>query len=158
VPDEEGHRRWLAPGGDAQAVTLVRGAPGPEPEIAILDPAARMPWSGHMALHALPDVSAEIRKRKTTLVFVNTRAQAELIFQGLWRLNDDNLAIALHHGSLERAQRLRVEAAMNAGKLRAVVCTSSLDLGIDWGFTLPLNKKNAPMPTTTTTTSAPTMK
>ena len=133
VPDEEGHRRWLAPGGDAAAVALVRGAPGPEPEISILDPEARIPWSGHMALHALPDVYRAIRAHKTTLVFVNTRAQAELVFQGLWRLNDDNLAIALHHGSLEKAQRLRVEAAMTAGTLRAVVCTSSLDLGIDWG-------------------------
>jgi ATP-dependent Lhr-like helicase len=133
VPDEEGHRRWLAPGGDASAVTLVRGAPSPEPEISILDPEARIPWSGHMALHALPDVYRAIRAHKTTLVFVNTRAQAELVFRGLWRLNDENLAIALHHGSLEKAQRLRVEAAMTAGKLRAVVCTSSLDLGIDWG-------------------------
>ncbi len=133
VPDEDGHRRWLAPGADAEAVTLVRGAPGPEPEIAILDPEARIPWSGHMALHALTDVYRAIRAHKTTLVFVNTRAQAELVFQGLWRLNDDNLAIALHHGSLEKPQRLRVEAAMVAGKLRAIVCTSSLDLGIDWG-------------------------
>ncbi len=133
VPDEEGHRRWLAPGGHAEAVTLVRGAPGPEPEISILEPEARIPWSGHMALHALPDVYDAVRRHKTTLVFVNTRAQAELVFQGLWRLNDDKLAIALHHGSLEKAQRLRVEAAMTSGALRAVVCTSSLDLGIDWG-------------------------
>ena len=133
VPDEEGHRRWLAPGGDAATVSLVRGAPGPDPDIAILDPEARIPWSGHMALHALPDVYRAIRAHKTTLVFVNTRAQAELVFQGLWRLNDENLAIALHHGSLEKVQRLRVEAAMVAGKLRAIVCTSSLDLGIDWG-------------------------
>lgn len=133
VPDEEGHRRWLAPGGDADAVALVRGAPGPEPVISILDPEARIPWSGHMALHALTDVYRAIRAHRTTLVFVNTRAQAELVFQGLWRLNDDNLAIALHHGSLEKPQRLRVEAAMVAGMLRAIVCTSSLDLGIDWG-------------------------
>src|SRR5690606_28662294 len=83
VPDEDGHRRWLAPGADAEAVTLVRGAPGPEPEIAILDPEARIPWSGHMALHALTDVYRAIRAHKTTLVFVNTRAQAELVFQGL---------------------------------------------------------------------------
>ena len=133
VPDEEGHRRWLAPGADPESVTLVRGAPGPDPDIAILDAAARIPWSGHMALHALPDVYDAIRRHRTTLVFVNTRAQAELVFRGLWRLNEDRLAIALHHGSLEKSQRLRVEAAMNAGTLRAVVCTSSLDLGIDWG-------------------------
>ena len=74
-----------------------------------------------------------IRERKVTLVFVNTRAQAELMFGALWRLNKDNLPIALHHGSLAVDQRRKVEAAMAAGSLRAVVCTSSLDLGIDWG-------------------------
>jgi ATP-dependent Lhr-like helicase len=68
-----------------------------------------------------------------TLVFVNTRSQAELTFQALWRLNDDNLPIALHHGSLDVERRRRVEAAMTKGTLRAVVCTSTLDLGIDWG-------------------------
>src|SRR5262249_15512401 len=133
VPDEEGHRRWLAPGGNASAVILVCGAPGPEPEIAILEPAARIPWSGHMALHALPDVYAAIRRHKTSLVFVNTRAQAELVFQGLWRLNADNLAIALHHGSLEKAQRLRVEAAMAAEQLRARVRPPPRRLGYHGG-------------------------
>src|SRR6202043_2613782 len=73
------------------------------------------------------------RRHKTTLVFVNTRMQAEMVFQELWRLNDDGLAIALHHGSLDVAQRRKVEDAMAAGRLRAVVATSSLDLGIDWG-------------------------
>ena len=66
-------------------------------------------------------------------MFVNTRSQAEYLFQELWGVNDDNLAIALHHGSLDVAQRRKVEDAMVAGKLRAVVCTSSLDLGVDWG-------------------------
>jgi ATP-dependent Lhr-like helicase len=74
-----------------------------------------------------------IRKHKTTLIFVNTRSQAEFLFQSFWDINDDNLAIALHHGSLDVAQRRRVEDAMTRGKLRAVVCTSSLDLGVDWG-------------------------
>src|SRR5262245_22945634 len=68
-----------------------------------------------------------------TLVFVNTRRQAESIFQQLWGMNDDNLAIALHHGSLDVGQRRRVEDAMAAGRLQAVVATFSLDLGIDWG-------------------------
>ena len=86
-----------------------------------------------MALHSVPALYEEIKKRKTTLVFVNTRAQAELVFQGLWRLNDDNLAIGLHHGSLAVEQRRKIEAAMARGALRAVVATSSLDLGIDWG-------------------------
>ena len=68
-----------------------------------------------------------------TLVFVNTRSQAEMIFHALWHINEDSLAIALHHGSLDVAQRRKVEDAMTAGRLRAVVCTSSLDLGVDWG-------------------------
>jgi ATP-dependent Lhr-like helicase len=81
----------------------------------------------------LPEIYALIRQHKTALVFVNTRSQAEMLFQELWRINDDNLAIALHHGSLDVTQRRKVEDAMAAGRLRAVVCTSSLDLGIDWG-------------------------
>ena len=93
----------------------------------------RLPWAGHMGLHALGEVYDRIRKAGMTLVFVNTRAQAEMVFQALWRLNDDALPIALHHGSLEVEQRRKVEAAMARGKLRAVVATSSLDLGIDWG-------------------------
>ena len=81
----------------------------------------------------MPDVMAAIKRAKTALVFVNTRSQAERTFQELWRINDDNLPIALHHGSLAPEQRRKVEAAMTKGNLRAVVCTSTLDLGIDWG-------------------------
>src|SRR5207247_2792667 len=103
------------------------------PDITMLDTAERLPWAGHTARHALGEIYALIRRHKMTLVFVNTRSQAESIFQQLWGMNDDNLAIALHHGSLDVAQRRRVEDAMAAGKLRAVVATSSLDLGIDWG-------------------------
>src|SRR5947208_7257522 len=99
----------------------------------MLDTAAQLPWAGHSARHALGEIYALIKRHKTTLIFVNTRSQAEMIFQELWHINDDGLAIALHHGSLDVAQRRKVEAAMAAGKLRAVVCTSTLDLGIDWG-------------------------
>ncbi|HVV27896.1 MAG TPA: helicase-related protein, partial [Rhizomicrobium sp.] len=70
---------------------------------------------------------------RTTLIFVNTRFQAEMAFAKLWELNEDSLPIALHHGSLAAEQRRKVEAAMARGELRAVVCTSTLDLGIDWG-------------------------
>ena len=70
---------------------------------------------------------------RIALVFVNTRFQAEFAFQELWRLNEDNLPIALHHGSLSAEQRRKVEAAMARGRARAVVCTSTLDLGVDWG-------------------------
>jgi ATP-dependent Lhr-like helicase len=99
----------------------------------MLDTRERLPWAGHSARHALGEIYELIKRNKTTLVFVNTRSQAEMLFQDLWRMNDDGLAIALHHGSLDVAQRRKVEDAMAAGKLRGVVCTSSLDLGIDWG-------------------------
>ena len=99
----------------------------------MLEPGEHLPWAGHSARHAFPQIYELIKRHKTTLVFVNTRSQAEMIFQELWHINDDNLAIALHHGSLDVAQRRKVEDAMAAGRLRAVVCTSSLDLGIDWG-------------------------
>ncbi len=107
---------------------------GAQPNLSILEPAdSKVPWQGHTALYALPAIYQEIKAHKTTLLFVNTRWQAELLFSELWRVNEDSLAIALHHGSLDRGQRRKVEAAMVAGKLRAVVATSTLDLGIDWG-------------------------
>ena len=126
--------RFLVPQvGGAQFAHLVVGDPGAKPKLSVLASQAHIPWSGHSARHALAEVYQAIKEAKTALVFVNTRSQAELVFQELWRINDDNLAIALHHGSLEVGQRRKVEAAMTAGALRAVVCTSTLDLGIDWG-------------------------
>src|SRR5450755_1609679 len=112
---------------------LVVAQAGAQPQVTMLDTEELLPWAGHSARHALGETYALIKRHKTTLVFVNTRSQAEYLFQELWRVNDDNLAIALHHGSLDVAQRRKVEDAMVAGKLRAVVCTSSLDLGVDWG-------------------------
>jgi len=117
----------------AGPVAVIDGGPGPRPEIAVMAAAARVPWAGHMTLHAMADIYAAIGQQQTTLVFVNTRAQAEVVFNHLWRLNEGGLAIALHHGSLAVEQRRKVEAAMVRGDLRAVVCTSTLDLGIDWG-------------------------
>ncbi len=125
-------RAWLSPDADGRTVRLIEGSGGSEPDVRIISTKNEIPWSGHMAVHALPEVYDEIRKAETTLVFVNTRAQAEIVFQELWRLNDDNLEIALHHGSLAVEQRRKVEAAIAAGRLRAVVATSSLDLGVDW--------------------------
>ena len=114
-------------------VEIVLGEPGAAPIVTLIDAQERIPWGGHMGRHAIPEIYNIIRQHKTSIVFVNTRAQAELAFDGLWRINDENLAIGLHHGSLAVEQRRKVEAAMSAGKLRAVVATSSLDLGIDWG-------------------------
>ncbi len=135
VPDPDALAAWLAPAGadDAPPSRLIRCGPGPDPEIEILATRSYLPWSGHMAVHALEEVYAHIRAVASAIVFVNTRAQAEIVFQELWRLNEDGLSIALHHGSLSAEQRRKVEAAMARGDLRAVVATSSLDLGIDWG-------------------------
>jgi ATP-dependent helicase Lhr and Lhr-like helicase len=135
VAEPDDLRRFLVPQPqDAPALAdLVIAEGGAAPDVSMLDTAERLPWAGHSARHALGEIYALIRRHKTTLVFVNTRSQAESIFQELWGINDDGLAIALHHGSLDVAQRRKVEAAMAAGRLRAVVCTSSLDLGVDWG-------------------------
>jgi ATP-dependent Lhr-like helicase len=133
APDELA--RYLVPqppGGRTQADILIAEG-GAAPVVTMLDTAERLPWAGHTARHALGEMYDLIRRHRTTLMFVNTRSQAEMLFQELWRINDDGLAIALHHGSLDAAQRRKVEAAMAAGRLQAVVCTSSLDLGIDWG-------------------------
>ncbi len=127
--------RFLVPqprSGPARA-DLVVAAGGAQPIVTMLDTRELLPWAGHSARHALPEIYDLIRRHRTALVFVNTRSQAEMLFQELWRINDDGLAIALHHGSLDVAQRRKVEDAMAAGRLRAVVCTSSLDLGVDWG-------------------------
>ncbi|MBU8539915.1 ligase-associated DNA damage response DEXH box helicase [Falsiroseomonas tokyonensis] len=126
-------RAFLSPTGIATDVALVQGAAGAEPSLDILLPEGRLPWGGHMGLASMPEVYRRIRGAGVTIVFVNTRAQSELCFQALWRLNDDNLPIGLHHGSLTVEQRRKVEAAMAEGRLRAVVATASLDLGIDWG-------------------------
>ena len=112
---------------------IVRGQPGARPRVSILETVKDVPWAGHMARHAVEDILAAIARARTALVFVNTRMQAEFLFQELWRVNADSLPIALHHGALAPEQRRKVEAAMARGTLRAVVCTSTLDLGIDWG-------------------------
>ncbi|CAN5216597.1 ligase-associated DNA damage response DEXH box helicase [soil metagenome] len=133
VADTDGYRAWLAPNGDIDSVTLVRGDAGAEPNIAILLPEGRVPWAGHSGRYAAPQVMAEIETHDTTLVFCNTRALAELIFQDLWKANEQRLPIGIHHGSLDIEARRKVEAAMADGKLRGLVATASLDLGVDWG-------------------------
>jgi ATP-dependent Lhr-like helicase len=135
VAEPEALARFLVPQheGQSEAADIVVAGGAAAPEVEMLDTSERLPWSGHSARHALGEIYDLIKRNKTTLVFVNTRSQAEMLFQDLWRMNDDGLAIALHHGSLDVAQRRKVEDAMAAGKLRGVVCTSSLDLGVDWG-------------------------
>ncbi|MEO6014823.1 MAG: ligase-associated DNA damage response DEXH box helicase [Devosia sp.] len=126
-------RDWIAAPLPESRTDLLIGAGGAKPNIAILASDERVPWAGHSTQYAVPELYEIIKQHRTTLLFVNTRSQAEMLFQNLWSINDDNLAIALHHGSLAVEQRRKVESAMVAGKLQAVVCTSTLDLGIDWG-------------------------
>jgi ATP-dependent helicase Lhr and Lhr-like helicase len=135
VAEPESLARFLVPqrDGNIEAADIVVAGGAAAPVVEMLDTRERLPWAGHSARHALGEIYELIKANKTTLVFVNTRSQAEMLFQDLWRMNDDGLAIALHHGSLDVAQRRKVEDAMAAGKLRGVVCTSSLDLGVDWG-------------------------
>ena len=134
LSDPESYREWLAPWGEIDAVDLVEGEKGAEPQVEILLPEEeRVPWGGHAGRWAIPQLYGEIRNNRTTLVFTNTRFLAEFIFQLLWDVNDDNLPIGIHHGSLSKEARRKVEGAMARGELRALVATASLDLGIDWG-------------------------
>ncbi|HTG37688.1 ligase-associated DNA damage response DEXH box helicase [Sphingomonas sp.] len=133
VADADGYRAWLAPDGDIDTVSLVTGEAGAPPNISILLPEDRVPWSGHSGRYAAPQVMREVEGHRTTLVFCNTRSLAELIFQDLWKVNDGNLPMGVHHGSLAVEARRKVEGAMADGRLRALVATASLDLGVDWG-------------------------
>ncbi|MEM7241039.1 MAG: ligase-associated DNA damage response DEXH box helicase [Pseudomonadota bacterium] len=112
---------------------IIHAAKGPTPQIEMLRSTIPPPWAGAGAAHSVTDVYKRIKQAKTSLIFINTRAQAEIYFHALWKENIDNLPIGLHHGSLSKDARAKVEAAMAQGSLRAIVCTGSLDLGIDWG-------------------------
>ena len=133
VADSDGYRAWLAPDGDIDQVAMVQGEAGADPNIAILLPEGRVPWSGHSGRYAAEQVMAEIETHRTSIIFCNTRSLAELIFQDLWKVNTLSLPIGVHHGSLALEARRKVEGAMASGRLRALVATASLDLGVDWG-------------------------
>ncbi|OYU36651.1 MAG: DNA ligase-associated DEXH box helicase [Novosphingobium sp. PASSN1] len=135
LAEPESFRAWLAPWGDLGSTALVEGEAGAPAEVEILlpDEGQRVPWGGHAAAWSVPQLYESIRRNRTTLVFTNTRFLAEYIFQLLWDANDDKLPIGIHHGSLSKEARRKVEGAMARGELRALVCTASLDLGVDWG-------------------------
>jgi ATP-dependent Lhr-like helicase len=133
VADPDDYRAWLAPDGDMDLVRLVKGEAAAEPDLTILLPEGRVPWAGHSGQHAIPQLIEEIGRNKITLIFCNTRFLAEYIFQKLWDANEPKYAIGIHHGSLSVEARRKVEGAMADGRLRALVCTASLDLGVDWG-------------------------
>lgn len=126
-------RDWIAQPVSGKPTHLLEASGGAPPVLKILETEQRLPWAGHSANYAHAELYETIKRHRTTLLFVNTRSQAELLFQGLWAVNEELLPIALHHGSLSVEQRRKVETAMVAGTLKAVVCTSTLDLGIDWG-------------------------
>jgi ATP-dependent Lhr-like helicase len=114
---------------------IVRGVLGKEFVIDTIIPPTleRFPWAGHLGTRLLGEVVGEIEASGTTLLFTNTRSQAELWYQALLEARPDWAgSIALHHGSLDRALRDWVELALKEGKLKACVCTSSLDLGVDF--------------------------
>jgi ATP-dependent Lhr-like helicase len=118
----------------ADGVT-VRGALPKALTVDSLIPASmeRFPWGGHLGLRLLNEVVAELEGSAASLVFTNTRSQAELWYQALLEARPDWAGlIALHHGSLDPSVRQWVEAGLKAGRLKAVVCTSSLDLGVDF--------------------------
>lgn len=128
IADPQTALEWLSPRKGKVVMAPTRVAP----KIKILQTENRLPWAGHMAGYAMQPIYDELKDSGMSIVFVNTRAQAELVFQNLWKINDANLKIAVHHGSLERNLRRKVEEKMASGELDCVVATSSLDLGIDW--------------------------
>ncbi|HSQ99736.1 MAG TPA: ligase-associated DNA damage response DEXH box helicase [Sphingomicrobium sp.] len=133
ISDPDAYRSWLAPNAEMDLVDVVIGDKGADPDLSILIPENKIPWGGHSGRHAVREVMNLIAQHRTTLVFCNTRSLAELIFQDLWAVNDQSLPIGIHHGSLAVEARRKVEGAMAAGRLRGLVATASLDLGIDWG-------------------------
>jgi ATP-dependent Lhr-like helicase len=121
--------------GDSEEGLLVQGEVPKKLVIDSLLPgrAERFPWGGHLGLTMLPQVIDEIAASSTTLVFTNTRSQSEIWYQAMLEARPDWAGqIALHHGSLDRAVREWVELGLKNGELKAVVCTSSLDLGVDF--------------------------
>ncbi len=118
-----------------RSAVLVKGEAGKLYNFEVLIPESieRFPWAGHLGIRMLQPVLQRIERAVTTLVFTNTRSQSEIWFQSILRARPDLIGqVAIHHGSLDRDLRSRVEDLTKRGKLRAVVCTSSLDLGVDF--------------------------
>ncbi len=124
----------LGAGSSARGV-LIRGDMPKALDIATLIPPdiERFPWAGHLGIKLVDAVAAAVDERRSTLLFTNTRSQAEIWFGRLLQEREDLVgAMAIHHGSLDRGIRAEVEKLLAAGRLRCVVCTSSLDLGVDF--------------------------
>jgi len=101
--------------------------------LSIIKTKKEIPWVGYMPTYAINEIYNIISCLKSSIIFVNNRAQSEYVFQELWKKNNKKIKIAVHHGSLEKNIRLNIEKKMFEGKIQCVVATSSLELGIDWG-------------------------
>jgi ATP-dependent Lhr-like helicase len=121
--------------GPGRRGTLIKATQEKRYDIAAVLPPniTRFPWAGHLGLSLLPAVLSKIEAARTTLLFTNTRSQAELWFQAIITARLDWVTVsALHHGSIDNKIRRRVEEGLKNGSLKCVVCTSSLDLGVDF--------------------------
>ncbi len=123
--------QWLGTVNQPLGILNVKGKS--QPNVKILECEAEIPFGGFMAKYAIPEIYSAIQSVQTSLIFVNTRAQAELVFQFLWEENHQGLPIAIYHGSLSKEQRRKTENMVAQGQIRAVVTTSALEMGIDWG-------------------------
>ena len=119
---------WLSP----NKTDLIQIKNVVSPNIELFQPDKRIPWSGHTGIHAISEIYKKLLGIGKTIIFVNTRGQAEFVFHELWNNNIKKYKIAIHHGSLDLELRKKVETKMSQGILDCVVATSSLDLGIDW--------------------------
>ena len=122
---------WL--GGTHHPAEIVQAKSNKLPDISLLTAPTPIPYSGFMAKYAIERIYQTLARHKLSIIFVNTRSQAEFIFQQLWQNNHDQLPIALYHGSLSKEQRLKTESLTMSEQLKAIVATSALELGIDWG-------------------------
>jgi ATP-dependent Lhr-like helicase len=122
---------WL--GTSKQPAQVLIAVTDQRPDVRLLTAAEHIPYSGFMARYAVDDIYKTIAQYRMTIIFVNTRAQAEFMFRQIWQANQENYPIAIYHGSLSKEQRLKTESLTVAGSLKAIIATSALELGIDWG-------------------------
>ena len=131
---QEAARVLLGPNNDEHP-TIIRAQIQKKTEIESIIPEKidRFPWAGHLGLKLLPQILPIIERSKTTLLFTNTRSQTEIWYRGILNKKPEYAGVmAMHHGSIDNNIRVWVEEALSAGKLKLVVCTSSLDLGVDF--------------------------
>ena len=121
--------KWL--GGAKAPAEVINVAPKFRPEVNLLN-SQQIPYTGIMAKYALPALYTALKDVSMCLIFVNTRAQAEFIFNELWQINEKNWPIAIYHGSLDKSQREKTTQMILNQQVKAVVATSALELGIDW--------------------------